>query len=114
MKPFDLKKAISGDPIVTKDGRKARFITHIPECTYGVVVVLEGANVPSAYNEKGLSTFSTEIDAYDLFMATKKRTVYVNFYENGTATHYENIDCAKNIAFNKIAIAVAVPVEIEE
>ena len=31
MKPFDLEAAKRGEPIVTRDGRQARFIAHVPD-----------------------------------------------------------------------------------
>ena len=44
MKPFDLEAAMSGEPIVTRDGRKAKFVVHVPEAKNDqqVVLLVEG------------------------------------------------------------------------
>ena len=33
-KKFDLEKAKAGEPIITRDGRPARFIAHVPDAIY--------------------------------------------------------------------------------
>ena len=44
MKPFDLEAAKRGEPIVTRDGRKAKFIAHVPEAKHyqKIVLLMEG------------------------------------------------------------------------
>jgi len=88
MKPFDLGKAKAGDPIVTRDGRRARFVAHVPDCDMGhrVLVKAEARGFCSSYAENG--KFDTDNDfghPNDLFMAPKKREGWVNIYPCKTA-----------------------------
>lgn len=55
LRPFDLEKAKAGHPICTRDGRKARFIAHVPEADegYRVFVLVEGAQCASSRFESG-------------------------------------------------------------
>jgi hypothetical protein len=79
MKPFDLERAKAGDPIVTRDGRKAKFIAHIPEADKQQrIIVLVGKDVYGVRESGKFKVF--ESDNVDLFMASKKRTVWVNLY----------------------------------
>ena len=120
MKPFDLEAAKRGEPLVTRDGRKARFIGHVPEALSGfrVVVFLEGDGEASDYLESG-AYYEDDPSEHDLFMAPKKRTVWVNIYElspsgsvNGMVhPTRESADCASND--DRIG-GRAWPLEIEE
>lgn len=58
MKPFNLEAAKRGEPIVTRDGRKARFIAHVPEAgeAYRVVVYIEDHIDVQSYYEDGRYT----------------------------------------------------------
>lgn len=40
MRPFDLEAAKRGEPIVTRDGRPAKFVAHVPEADDREVVCL--------------------------------------------------------------------------
>jgi hypothetical protein len=44
MLPFDLDKAKAGAPLVTRNGKPARFVAHVPECAegYRLIVYIEG------------------------------------------------------------------------
>jgi hypothetical protein len=109
MKPFDLQKALAGEPVVTRDGRPVTDLHRFDAYTgrqknWGVVSgKLLGWDDSGNYGFDGVKLES------DLFMATKKRTVYVNFYPNGDACwNYEVRGAGSK------TIAVAIPVEIEE
>lgn len=54
-RPFDLEAAMRGEPIVTRDGRQARFIAHVPEAAQSgrVVAMIEGCELPFLYYEDG-------------------------------------------------------------
>lgn len=69
MKPFDLEAAKRGEPIVTRDGRKAKFVAHVPEAyeAYSVIVFIEGNPATVSYSTRG--TYTKEDHECDLFMA---------------------------------------------
>lgn len=126
MKPFDLEAAKSGAPIVTRDGREARFIAHVPEFDeeYRVIVQISGKSVAVSFCENGALIMNEETPD-DLFMKPQKRTVWVNIVKRHiTATQvgseinarvYLDEAKARNTAeFADKLVAVAVPIEIEE
>lgn len=82
MKPFDLQKALAGEPVVTRDGKPVTQITKFDanERRYCVAAVIDCE----------IETFSIDgkfriedISQYDLFMATKtvKKEGWVNLYK---------------------------------
>lgn len=119
MKPFDLQRAIAGDPLVTRGGITARFVAHVPECdhSYRVIAIVEGDGATTAYGEDG-RMWRGEDRHYDLMMAPKKRTVWVNLYRRGACTEAAWHD-AESIAHlmtegcEDLLVARAVPIEIE-
>ena len=121
MREFNLEAAKRGEPIQTRDGRPAKFIAHVPGATESQqVVVLIGNTVRARYPTGTFYDFEGDDD--DLFMAPRKRTVWVNLYGSSSiaryfSTEYEAdqypswTDCISNI--NRIGNR-AYPVEIEE
>lgn len=92
--PFDLEKAKAGHPLVTRDGRKARFVAHAEDAVnYGVVVMVEGDCAASIFTETGRFFQGGDPSACDLFLAPpepqKMRKVWANYYPDG------NVDCFK-------------------
>lgn len=82
-KPFNLEAAKAGEPIVTLDGRKARFVAHVPEAKSAncVIAIPEGKETPLIYSEDGRRFSSGPMANLDLLMAPKpKRTVWVNLW----------------------------------
>ena len=86
MEPFDLEAAKRGEQIVTRDGREAKFIAHVPEATsvYRVIVLVQ--NIIFHVTSSGLHGDTRSPS--DMFMAPKKRTVWVNFYRTGHTTRH--------------------------
>ena len=118
MKPFDLEAAKRGELIVCRDGTPAKFIAHVPQAhPTQRLVVLIGENI-LGYLESGSWTGVNEDDT-DLFMAPKKRTVWVNFYENNFATFFNTHEEAdidnqqSHFDIDRLGNR-AYPVEIEE
>lgn len=115
--PFDLDKAKAGEPLVTRDGRKATFVGHAPtageDCR--VYALIDGDEQAEAFRDDGLYWGAGALDA-DLFMAPKPaRVVFVNLYRNGFAGYFESDVAARNGARGSpiaVAVAVAVPVTI--
>jgi tellurite resistance-related uncharacterized protein len=89
MKPFNLEEAKAGKPLVTRDGRKARFIAHVPECKpdWRVLACIDGEETATAYTETGL-LFENSENSCDLFMATEKREGWVNVYPKSDHKEY--------------------------
>lgn len=114
MKSFDLEAAKSGAPIVTRDGREARFIAHVPEFDeeYRVIVQISGKGGAVSYCEDGSAYKGCE-DHDDLFMKPQKRTVWVNLYKDGKAFWHEHKKTADDYA-SQTTLLAAVPIEIEE
>ena len=117
MKPFDLEAAKRGEPIVTRDGREAKFIAHVPELgNLPLVVMIE--NTLTQLQEDG-SWVGDCKSSYDIFMAPKKRTVWVNFYpsvdnEPPLAMTHKSQEKANRDGLSHRIGGKAYPVEIEE
>lgn len=110
--PFDLEAAKAGAPLVTRDGRKARFVAHVPEAKlYPYVVHVEGDDMVTVMMDA----------ASRLFMAPKpKRTVWVNLLEIADLLRWKKYpsreaaeSAAQTLPITVRVFAVAVPVEIE-
>ena len=121
MKKFDLEAAKRGDPIVTRDGSEAKFIAHVPELREMCRVLYTTPNSLSARccSESGRH-YPVGESFYDLFMASKKQTVWVNFYKSDDGHIWSNtfktLDSADNNAIHAPGrvSGKAYPVEIEE
>lgn len=71
--PFDLEAAKRGEPIQTRDGRKATFIGLAPVMlAQGVVAYVEGDNYVRFYCDDG-KYLHTSKSQYDLVMAPKPK-----------------------------------------
>ncbi len=78
---FDLQKAIAGEPIQTRDGRKARFIAHVPEAPVQPVVAhIEGERHVELFDVNGNWWGDGVHNDRDIFMATRKRQLWVRAY----------------------------------
>lgn len=120
---FDLDAAKAGAAIQTRDGRKARFVAHVPEAAISgqVIVLIEGDNHVTVFGLDG------EQDCYHglperLFMAPKpKKTVYVNLFRGGFKEwrmHFTAEDAEAEAGRSRLpmtvqAMAIAVPIEID-
>lgn len=120
MKPFDLDAAKRGEPIQTRDGRLVKFIAHVPEAfatDYKVLALLDGET--HEYTEEGAFISKQMQRDRDLFMAPKKRTVWVNLYpdsDNRNAAFHpsqSNADMFTGLNSTRIG-GKAWPLEIEE
>jgi hypothetical protein len=79
MKPFDLVRALAGEPVVTRNGKKVDEL-HYFETARGEHPLIVGFDGQLwGYTVKGTRTYPSE-SPYDLFMAPKKRTVWVNIW----------------------------------
>jgi len=89
-RPFNFKAWEDGKyPLVTKDGRKVRFITSGVKGQYNLLMLVEEANVelPVCYNENGLAGIpgenkgfhSMHFDGLNLFMLVEKPKPIVQY-----------------------------------
>lgn len=116
MRKFDLDAAKRGEPIMCRDGTPARFIAHVPDAREGNrVIALIGDMIITAYedgsrHQRDMETF------FDLFMAPKKRTVWVNLYpnENRLCYYYDTEEEAEEASAHKRIGNRAWRLEIEE
>lgn len=117
MKPFDLEAAKRGEPICNRDSEGCVFITHVPDANpeYRVVALTPFKEVYCFY-ETGSYYCDDSVSRHDLFMAPRKRTVWVNLYEEGKfARHYESEGSANKGADGTTRIGNrAWPLEIED
>jgi uncharacterized alpha/beta hydrolase family protein len=112
MKPFDLEAAQRGDKLITRAGEEAEFIAYVPKAgKYYQVLALSGS-MPKTYDTEGRFLQGSE-STYDLFMAPKKRTIWLNIYPNQTAQHYNAKQTADAWAGERLGNR-AYPLEIEE
>jgi hypothetical protein len=118
MKPFDLEKALAGEPVVTRCGFKVQelhlFKNKVSNPLVGII-----NNEIYAWNEegKGMSMFKEELD---LFMAPKnvKRYIYVEkfslpFGRNTQRTAYTKAFINKNDLIRKFNLKEEDILEIE-
>lgn len=115
MKPFDLEAAKRGEPIISRAGVPHKFIAHVPEATEinRVVTLTSGGDI-RVNMENGTISVNAQ-STNDLFMATKKRTIYLNLYRDGTtAVHTSSLEDANRYAFPGRIGGKAWPLEIED
>jgi len=121
MRKFDLEAAKAGAPIVTRDGREAKFVTHIPEAGEGFRVVWMQSGIVGCSYENG--KLGENIDSrHDLFMKPQKRLGYINIWYNkeheeircNTRPYESMIDAYETAKGSSDYLAIAVQIEIEE
>lgn len=99
MKPFDLEKALAGEPVVTRDGRQVKVagVNHDAKTLYKIVGWLDGTTAGWCIDGKNLPYGE---DPNDLFMATKtvKKEGWVHIWKNSKNTHADVFD-TKDEAF---------------
>ena len=117
MKPFDLEAAKRGEPIQCRDGTHAKFVAHVPDAVPSQRIIAQIRDNVGLFHETGWWGQITP-HCSDLFMAPKKRTVWVNLYENGWAYYGDSeYDANFNATDYKTIKRIgnrAYPVEIEE
>ena len=113
MKPFCLEAAKRGEPIVCRDGTPTNFIVHVPEASNGrKVVAMRDNGIIYIWHESG-EFDKDEPTNWDLFMAPKTYTVWINIYGNNAIVYYSKQDADKAANPHRVGNR-AYPVEIEE
>jgi hypothetical protein len=86
MKPFDLQKALAGDPVVTRDGRPVKIAGYNEDAHEDVVLCGWVAGNAHQWYKDG----SCEYEEYlDLFMApTERKEWVVRYYSLTQSKHF--------------------------
>ena len=115
MKPFDLEAAKAGAPIVTRDGRPAKFIAHVAEAqpSQRLLVLIDGG-VYAKFESGKYAASPAHVFNNDLFMAPVKRTVWVNLYGGCAAIWHDTEERADDGTHGNRLGGRAWPIEIEE
>lgn len=99
MTPFDLAKAITGQPVATRDGSIAKFIAHVPEARANGQVLFLVNGVVFAYRADGRYNPIAGDSMLDLFMAEKPKTVvWINVFVTGAVSSHDSEDEADRFA----------------
>jgi hypothetical protein len=80
MKPFNLDKALAGEPVVTRDGRKVLDLYHFKDVKtkFSLVVFISGNSSVDHYTIHGTWTEDFENQELDLFMFEPE--TWINVY----------------------------------
>ena len=118
MKPFDLEAAKRGEPVCTRDGTPVQQLVHFPEGVRVNKIAALSGGVINAYDDQGrYYGDEVHVSTRDLFMATRKLTVWVNVYPPYTSCFggaYETEAIANNYAGRNRIGNRAWPLEIED
>ncbi len=88
MKPFDLEKALAGEPVITRDGKQIKEIIRFNNITDNELpkiyaLIDDGTNIDNelveSFHDCGTWLLGTDSD-HDLFMAQKTKKLYINLY----------------------------------
>ena len=115
MKPFNLEAAKAGAPMVTRNGRPAKFIAHVAEAhpSQRLLVLIDGG-VYTKFESGKYAASPAHVSDNDLFMAPVKRTVWVNLYEYRTAIWHDTEKEADDGTRGNRHGGRAWPIEIED
>lgn len=81
MRPFDLKKALDGAPVVTRLGKEVTQLHAFNTNTGYPLRAVVGGNI-LGFTEEGAWCNSTGTHDLDLFMKTTKKQGFINIYSN--------------------------------
>jgi hypothetical protein len=101
MKPFDLEKALAGEPVVTRSGSEVLDIAYFPnkEGIYKVCAIIDGDT--EWYTTDG-NYYQDKTESYsDLFIKEPLIESWVNLYQSGseiiTGASYKTEELAKQM-----------------
>lgn len=125
MRPFNLKEALAGKSVVTRDGRPVSQITRfVARQSFPVVGVIDGDSIETyTLDGKFFNPTNVEHDSgFDLFMNTEIKTGFINVYASGglgSLREGKSIYSSKSIAETHISekqqlVAAGVPITWEE
>lgn len=106
MKPFDLERALAGDPVITRDGRKVLdfyLFKGLGKDFRPLAYVIEGDHQLCYAQEDGFLCTEITPTSHDLVMAPKIKTYWMNLYR-GFGNNNE--DCLLGRTFETKEIAI--------
>jgi hypothetical protein len=96
LKPFNLERALAGDPVVTREGRKVRIMCFDRKTnnSHKIVALVENNSFETCetFDENGKYTQLDEESTFDLFMVPKSQKYYVSIFFDESA---ERIRCGE-------------------
>lgn len=104
-KPFDLQKALAGESVETRDGRKVIRVIHVPEAnsTHNKIIVVFSNGSYGLRAENGMYGFNCASE--DLVMSSQTVTQYmfIATYNKSTCIfiHANQCDAEANVAHLK-------------
>ena len=110
LKPFNLQLAQAGDPIVTRDGRQFVFGGYNPIAKDHVRIIgwIDGELSNRREYGRILSTCDT---GSDLFMASKKRTIYVSIGRDKSDELFTSVVCDTKAQAEQWLNDFAIPIQ---
>ena len=76
MKPYNLERALAGDPVVTRDGRPVKIAGYNEEAQYSDTLIGWLGGYYCRWNKEGQHFTACETD-FDLFMAPTERKEWI-------------------------------------
>lgn len=117
--PFDLQRAIAGEPLITRDGKDVVWGAYNPKALDSQRICVWVGEFARLYYENG-KMWSNEENTLDLFMKPKKVTMWKNWFKSlldekpfSTGKDYETREEAVNAGKEKRNFIDAFPTEIE-
>ena len=84
LKPFNLKKALAGDKVVTRGGQEVVKIVHFKDANINERVIFQVEDVVYLCSEDGKYYKTGSGSQLDLFMTTTKKQGWMNIYSSHT------------------------------
>ena len=94
MRPFDLEKALAGEPVITREGLEVTELYLAKTATNNtrrLIAVTEGAL--RHYSEDGKWQFDKGDNPNDLFMAPVKRQAWTNVFQTPSGAIFTSGGC---------------------
>lgn len=83
MKPFNLERALAGDPVVTRGGREVKDFHFFRSCTDEKSLIGVIATELRAWSITGVFSYEGDKGLLDLFIAPVQRGLWLNVDSNG-------------------------------
>lgn len=119
LKPFNLERALAGDPVVTRDGRKIiEIIKFNSDINHPIFALVEN-RINAEWRTLEGKYWDNQESESDLFMIPIKKTYWINIYKNeyGIRLYHDTFFNSKEDAINSKILRnyhSTVHVEIEE
>ena len=117
MKPFNIEKALAGDPVITRDGTKVLSIAYCKGALNPVIALILGNEYVTTHDPDGEYLNRGKEHKFDLFMAPKIRKVKVFLIRHLgniiAATEYQ-VECCGTPIVDQNDLLKTIEVEVEE